>query len=254
VSTAFAALLRRDLYVATRQVPSTLAQMVLQPFFLLFVFGRVLTQLGYAQEGYADILLPGTVALIAVLAAMQSTALSLVIDFSFSKEIEDRLLAPLPTWLVAIEKVVFAAFQAVLAAAVMFPVGLLVLGSVPFRADGLPLLVAVLVLGALAGGAMGLTLGTLVPPNRINIAFVLVLTPLLFTGSSQYPWPSLDALPWFQVLTLFNPLTYASEGLRAALVPEVPHLSSWVTLPALAASAALFTATGIRGFLRRAMD
>lgn len=252
--TTFLAVLRRDLFVAGRQAPSTLAQMILQPFFLLFVFGRVLTELGYAQEGYTDILLPGVVALIAVLAAMQSTALSLVIDFSFSKEIEDRLLAPLPTWLVAVEKVAFAALQAVIAAAVMFPVGLLVLGSVPFRADGLPLLVAVIVLGALAGGAMGLTLGTLVPPNRINIAFVLVLTPLLFTGSSQYPWPSLAPLRWFQVVTLLNPLTYASEGLRAALVPQVPHLPPWITLPALVASIALFSATGIRGFLRRAME
>ena len=34
-------------------------------------------------------------------------------------------------------------------------------------------------------------MGTLVTPNRINMVFSLVLTPLLFTGATQYPWPTL---------------------------------------------------------------
>jgi ABC-2 type transport system permease protein len=45
-----------------------------------------------------------------------------VIDFSFTKEIEDRLLAPLPVGMVAVEKVVFASLRALLAALVMLPV------------------------------------------------------------------------------------------------------------------------------------
>ena len=73
-------------------------------------------------------------------------------------------------------------------------------------------------------------LGTLVTPKRINIVFSLVFTPLLFTGCSQYPWPSLDKLPWFQVVTACNPMTYVSEGLRAALVPSVPHIAPWVCI------------------------
>ncbi|MGZ6030077.1 MAG: ABC transporter permease, partial [Myxococcaceae bacterium] len=207
----FLAVLWRDLFVTGRELPVFLAQVILQPLFLLFVFGKVLTELGYARAGYAELLFPGIVALTATLTALQSTALPLVIDFSFTKEIEDRLLAPMPVSLVAIEKMVFAALRALLAALVMFPIGVVILGSVPWRTSGAPLFAAVLVLGALIGAAMGLTLGTLVQPNRINIMFALVLTPLLFTGCSQYPWPSLSRLRWFQVVTAFNPLTYVSE-------------------------------------------
>jgi ABC-2 type transport system permease protein len=250
----FGAILWRDIFVTGRELPTFLAQVILQPLFLLFVFGRILTDLGYLQAGYTDLLLPGVVALTAVLTALQSTALPLVIEFSFTKEIEDRLMAPLPTWLVAVEKMVFASLRALIAAVLMFPLGVLVLGSVPFRAAGLPLLVLVLVLGALAGAAMGLTLGTLVQPQRINLVFAVVLTPLLFTGCSQYPWPSLERLPWFQVVTLANPLTYASEGMRAALTPEVPHMPAWVSLSALVVAVALFAWTGMRGFTRRAID
>ncbi len=251
---AFVAVLGRDVVVTGREFLIFLAQVGLQPLFLLFIFGKVLTSLGYATGDYAHLLFPGIVALTAALTALQSTALPLVIEFSFSREIEDRLLAPLPTWSVAVEKMLFAAMRALVAAIVMFPVGILVLGSIPWRASGLPLLVAVMVLGALVGGAIGLTLGTLVPPNRIQIMFALILTPLLFTGCNQYPWPSLSHIRWFQVVTAFNPITYVSEGMRAALTPSVPHMRPWICLLALVGSLALFTFTGVRGFLRRAID
>ena len=55
-------------------------------------------------------------------------------------------------------------------------------------------------------------------------------------------------------MTLFNPLTYASEGMRAALVPGVPHIRTWVCLALLVVASAVFMATGLRGFRRRAVD
>jgi ABC-2 type transport system permease protein len=76
----------------------------------------------------------------------------------------------------------------------------------------LAVFLAVVVLGALVGAGLGLV--TLARPSRIDIVFSLVFTPLLFTGCSKYPWPSLARLPWFQVVTALNPMTYASEGLR----------------------------------------
>ena len=60
------------------------------------------------------------------------------------------------------------------------------------------------------------------------VEFALILTPLLFTGAVQYPWPSLSHLRWFQIVALFNPMTYVSEGLRGAMVPQVPHMRPWI--------------------------
>ncbi len=253
-SRAFAAVLGRDLFVTGRDAPIFLAQVILQPLFLLFVFGRILGDLGYTRAGYAHLLFPGIVALTATLTGLQSTAFPLVIDFSWTKEIEDRLLAPLPVAWVAVEKIVYAALRALAAAAVMFPVGVLVLGSIPWRAAGAPLVVGILVLGSLNGAALGLVLGTLVPANRINVIFALVLTPLLFTGCSQYPWPSLSRLEWFKWLTTVNPLTYISEGMRAALIPSVAHMAPWVCVLMSLAFLVALSAVGIRGFLRRAVD
>jgi ABC-2 type transport system permease protein len=104
------------------------------------------------------------------------------------------------------------------------------------------------------GSALGMTLGTLVQPSRISIVFALVLTPLLFTGCTQYPWPSLSTLRWFQVLTLVNPLTYVSEGVRGSMVPQVPHMHAWIAGIALVFATLALVVVGVVGFMRRAID
>jgi ABC-2 type transport system permease protein len=251
---AFSAVLGRDLYVTGREFPVFLAQVLLQPLFLLFVFGKILTEIGAANAGYSTLLFPGIVALTTVLTGLQGTALPLVLDFSFSREIEDRLLAPLPIMLVAVEKMTFATIRSVIAAAVMFPLGYWILGSLSIHPDGVPVLIVTIVVGSVLGSAIGMTLGTFVPPTRINIMFALILTPLIFTGCTQYPWPSLSGLRWFQILTLVNPLTYVSETMRGAIVPDSPHLRAAITVPVMLAATVLFVALGMIGFRRRAVD
>ncbi|MGH3853453.1 MAG: ABC transporter permease [Pseudonocardiaceae bacterium] len=251
---SFGSVLRRDVVVRAKEPTAFLAQVLLQPVFFLFVFGKLLTGLGYVSGSYANLLFPGLVALSATVTAIQAMAFPLVAEFGWTMEIEDRLLAPLPLWAVAAEKVLFAALQALAAAAVMFPIGIGVLGSVPFRTAGLGLLAGVLGLGSLLGACIGMTIGTFVPPVKISLAFSLIFTPLLFTSATQYPWPLLARLRWFQVLTAANPLTYVSEGMRAALVPSIPHIPGWICLLALAGSLALFATIGMIGFRRRALS
>jgi ABC-2 type transport system permease protein len=251
---AFLAVLHRDLYVTGKELPAFLAQVILQPLFLLFVFGKVLGSLGYTQHGYANLLFPGLLALTAVITSMQTLAFPLVAEFGWTREIEDRLLAPMPTSYVAAEKVVFAMLRALTATLVMIPVGILILGSIPWRWSGLPLFIAALLLGSLVGAGFGLLLGTAVQPQRINLVFSLAFTPLLFTGCSQYPWPSLDRLRWFQVVTACNPMTYVSELMRGALVPSVPHIAPWICLIVLVGSVSVLMTFGVRGFYRRAID
>jgi ABC-2 type transport system permease protein len=251
---AFLGVLGRDLAVTGKEFGSFISQVLMQPFFLLFVFGVVLGQLGYVTPGYAQLLLPGLLALNAFFVAVQATAIPLVIDFSYTKEIEDRLLAPLSTRLVAVEKIVFGASRGLFGSLVMIPVGYIVLDEVNWVMSGLPIAAVLLVLGALAGGAAGLVLGTLVSPRKINVVFALVITPLLFTGSTQFPFLQLENLRWFQVICALNPLTYLSEALRAEMAPGVPHLPLWVCAAALLGFLVLFGVASLIGFRRRALD
>jgi len=181
-----------------------------------------------------------------------------IMDNGKIKAIEDRLLAPLAVAVVGMQKIATAAPQGLISGAVIFPLGAWISGSsLHLSMDHISLIVLFCVLATLVGGALGLTLGTAVDSRQISIMFALVLTPLLFTGRTQYPWAQFDNLKWFQVLTLVNPITYASEGLRGALVPpflHVPHMDPAIAVLALVAAIVLFSALGLRGFMRRAVD
>jgi ABC-2 type transport system permease protein len=218
------------------------------------VFGKVLGSLGYTRHGYADLLFPGLLGLTVVLTSIQTLAFPLVAEFGWTREIEDRLLAPMPTSFVAAEKVLFAMLRAFAATLIMIPIGYAVLGHIPWRWSNLGWFVAALVLGALVGAGVGMLIGTLVQPQRINIVFSLVFTPLLFTGCTQYPWPSLARLRWFQVVTACNPMTYVSEMMRGSLTPGVPHIRPWICLIVALGAIALLMTVGVRGFYRRAID
>jgi ABC-2 type transport system permease protein len=253
---AVAAIFRRDIVVTGREMWMFLAQVLLQPLATLFIFGRILPDIGMASGAYAKILMPGIVVLTVVLTALQSTAMPLVIEFGWTKEIEDRLLAPLPVSWVAVQKIVFAAARGLIAGIVIFPLGIVIVGAAAVHLTGSNLLPVAFyaVAAALVGATVGMTLGTLVGPQQINIMFALILTPMLFTGCTQYPWAELSHLRWFQILTLANPMTYASEGMRGAMVPGLPHMDPLYAVPALVASILLFGAIGIRGFHRRSVD
>lgn len=251
---AFRAILWRDVFVTGKEFWVLLIQVAIAPLFMLFIFAKVLGTANMVDSDYGHTLLPGIVALSTFVAALQSVALPLVIEFGVTREIEDRLLAPIPTGLVAVEKLVVAALRGLASAIIIYPCGALIIGVAPWRTEGLPLLVTMLTLGAWAGGGVGMTIGTLVPPNRINIMFGLIITPIMFTGAVQYPWSSLESMPWFQVITSLNPLTYCAEGVRAAVVPEIPHLPPAILAVALTGFALAFTALGILGFRRRALS
>jgi ABC-2 type transport system permease protein len=248
-------ILWRDVFVTGRELGPFLAQVLVEPFFILFVFGKVLGELGYVS-GFNQVLLPGVVALNSFLVSLQNTALPLVIDFSWTKEIEDRLLAPIPTSLVAVEKLVFGALRGVIASLVMIPVGFLVLDDVSWPMDKFAATLGVLLMGALAGSTVGLTIGTLAPPRHISVIFAVTLTPLMFTGCAQFPWHGLAGIPWFQVLCTLNPLTYVSEGIRALLLPPggPESIPLWLDLTALGGAVVIFGLIGIKGFHRRAQD
>ena len=258
--TALVAIVSRDLLVTRREVIVLVAQTLIQPLFFLFVFGKVLSSIGAANANFAVLLLPGIVALTVFVTAVQGPSIDLARDLSFTREIDDRLLAPLPITLVALEKLVLAALRALIGGALVFPLAFLILGSgYQVRTDQIGVLIGLMVLVALVGAAFGLLLAVIVPVQQLPIIFALVFAPLIFTGSTYYPWASLSVIKWFQIVTLFNPLTYAAEGMRYAMIPPLhgqvaPTLAlGWVLL-ALCGSFIGCVLAGIRLFRKRVVS
>ena len=250
-------LLLRDLRVLRRELPAFLTRTVMQPLLFVFVFAFLFPRIGQgvgggAGEEFATILVPGLVAVAVIFQGIIAVALPLSNEFGGTKEIEDRIMAPVPVSTVAIEKVLFGALQSIAAGALVLPmVAAVATSPVALEVTSIPLLVAVVLLSALLSGALGLALGTFVSPRQIGLMFSVVVLPLTFLGAVYYPWAALDAVPWLQWLVLLTPLVYVSEGLRAALTPSIPTMSPGVVLLALALSTGVLALVGLRGFVRR---
>lgn len=250
----FLALLHRDARVARRNFVPLMLQTLLQPMLLVFIFGRVMTTSGYMPLHYKSLLLPGIIALSMLLSGIQAVAMPLIAEFQFTREIEDRLLAPIEIEWVAVEKVLAGMIQALVAGLVVLPAAWATMGQgVELRLPHPLLFVLLCLLIALVSSAIGLTLGCSVGQTHIGLMFSLVLAPMIFFGCTYYPWSALAKFPVLQKAVLINPVVYASEGLRSALVPQFPHLSLSAILGALLLFDTLFVAIGIRQFRRKAV-
>ena len=266
--TALRALLLRDLVVLRKNVGEFVARTLIQPFLLVFVFLYVFPRIGQgigagagpvAESHFATVLVPGVVSISIMFQGIQAVALQMSTEFGYTREIEDRVQAPCPIWLVAIAKVLSGAAQSALAAVIVFPIAAVV------HAPGVhahlnvhwAVVLTLIPLACVAMSSLGLLLGTTFEPRNIGLMFGFVVLPLTFLGGTYYQWTRLSPVKlggfhWLQTIVLINPLIYIAEGMRAALT-GISHMPLYVVYPVLIGFCAFFLALGLRNFRRRVL-
>jgi len=245
----FFAMLARDAHVARRNAIQLLMQTFLQPLLFVFVFGKVMVDSGFMPAAYKSVILPGIIAISMTFTGVWAVAMPLIAEFQWTREIEDRLLAPISVGWIAIEKIIAGMLQALVAGLVVIPLAWLVLRPGVQISIGSPLsfaIVIVLVAGFSACG--GLALGCSISQQHIGLMFSMVMTPMIFFGCTYYPWSALHTFPTLQKAVLINPLVYASEGMRATLAPQIVHLPITVVILALLFFDILLLVVGLRQF------
>lgn len=265
---AFVGLMQRDFRVLRREIVPFLIRVAMNPLLFLFVFTFVMPHMSGGAKlsptasmaaagggGFGTVLLPGLMAVAIMFSGIAAVALPLAQEFGITREIDDRVMCPLPIGAVAIEKIFFSAIQSIFAAAVVFPLAYYI-PSTPVLAHvtSWPFLIAVLILASLLAGALGLTIGTLVQPKQIGLIFGVVIMPITFLGCVYYPWAALTTIKWLQIGVLINPIVYISEGLRAALTPTTGHMPDAMILAMLLFFLVLLTLVGLRGFAKRVLS
>jgi ABC-2 type transport system permease protein len=266
--TALGALLLRDVVVLRKHIWEFVLRTLIQPFLLCFVFLYVFPKIGQGiggrspeqQSAFATILVPGVVGITVMFQGVQSIALAMAQEFGYTREIEDRVQAPCPIWLVAMAKVLSGAAQGLLSAAFVLPIASVV------HAPGVQahinlhwwIIVTFVPLACVAMAGLGLLLGTSFEPRNIGLMFGFIILPITFLGGTYYSWTKLapvavDGWHWLQTLVLINPLIYVNEGMRAAFT-NAPHMHLYVVYPVVAGFGVLFLAIGLHNFRRRVLS
>jgi ABC-2 type transport system permease protein len=257
--TAFGALVLRDLVVLRKGLGVFIIRTIMQPLLFVFVFTYVFPKIGQGIGGargaaqFSSLLVPGVVAIACVFQGIQAVALPLVQEFSYTREIEDRVMAPLPVWAVALEKIVAGAIQGIVAGVIVFPLALVIPTTTVHLNVKWFELVTFLPLAALVGAGLGLAIGTRVKPQQVPLLFSIIVLPITFLGATYYPWATLTPIQWLKWSVLINPLVYMSEAFRTALTPQIPHMPTPVIYLALILFAAGLSWLGIDGFRRRVL-
>jgi ABC-2 type transport system permease protein len=265
--TVLYALLLRDLTVLRKHLVEFALRTLIQPFLLVFVFLYVFPQIGQSVGGsghgapsFATVLVPGVVGISVMFQGVQTVALQLSQEFGFTREIEDRVQAPCPVWLVAVSKVLAGSVQGLIAAVIVFPIASVVHAR-GVRADFNVhwwVVVTLLPLTCVAFSSLGLVLGCFFEPRNIGLMFGFIVLPITFLGGTYYQWTRLRPVKigdvhWLQALVCLNPLIYVNEGLRAGLT-NIAHMHLYVVYPVLVGFCAVFLWFGTRAFRRRVLS
>jgi ABC-2 type transport system permease protein len=265
--TALGALLLRDLRVLWKDKWIFVTRTLIQPFLLCFVFLYVFPKIGQGVGGhgpggesaFATILVPGVVGISIMFQGVQSIALNMAQEFGFTREIEDRVQAPCPIWLVACAKVLSGAAQGVISAVLVLPIADVVHASGVHANLDLHwgIVLTMVPLACVAMASLGLVLGTSFEPRNIGLMFGFIILPITFLGGTYYSWTTLapvqiGGFPWLQTLVLLNPLIYVNEGMRAAFT-SFPHMHLYVIYPVIVGFAAVLLSLGLRNFRRRVL-
>jgi ABC-2 type transport system permease protein len=265
---ALRALILRDLVVLRKNFGEFVVRTLIQPFLLVFVFLYVFPSIGQGVGGggtgheseFATVLVPGVVSISIMFQGIQAVALQLSTEFGYTREIEDRVQAPCPIWLVALSKVLSGATQGLLAALIVFPIADVVhAGGVHAHLSvHWPVVLTLIPLACVTMTSLGLLLGTAFEPRNIGLMFGFVVLPITFLGGTYYQWTRLapvqvGGVHWLQILVLVNPLVYVAEGMRAGLT-SASHMPLYVVYPVLAFFCAAFLGLGLRKFRSRVLS
>jgi ABC-type multidrug transport system permease subunit len=267
----FGAMMAREFRVLRRNAVSTFMRSVMQPLLFVFVFSYVFPKIGSGfslggagaaaagtaaagRVSFSTILLPGLMASMFLMQGMFGTTMPLVMEFSWQRTIEDRALAPVPIAVLGLQKITAGAIQAFIGAIIVFPIVLLVhaAGQAPsVHVTNWFLFALIMVASSTVTASLGLLLGTMMDPRKIQMVFAVVLLPATMLGCVYYPWSALHSIRWLQILVLINPMVYMSEGLRAVLTPSLGHMPLWAVLLALVGGTIIFASWGVRTFRNR---
>jgi ABC-2 type transport system permease protein len=272
----FNAMMAREFRVLRRNAIATFTRAVMQPLLFVFVFAYVFPKIGggfnlgggagaSAAAGagaagtinFATILVPGLMASMLLMQGIMAVTFPLVMEFSWQRTIEDRALAPVPIRVLAIQKIVAGAVQSFIGAVIVFPIVLLVhaSGQAPHvHVTNWALFALILVFASLLTSSLGLLLGTIMDPRKMQMLFAVILLPATMLGCVYYPWSALHHIEWLQILVLINPMVYMSEGLRAVLTPVLGHMPLWGVLLALVGGTVVIGYQGTRTFTKRVLN
>lgn len=221
----------------------------------VIITGYILPYFGLSQS-FGVFMLCGTVSGIAI-AETYSMVAGLVSDITGVQKITYDLLLPMPSWMAFLRIIITSTLQSIMYCVAAIPFGKLLLWN-RFAISNINFVgcVLMIVCGSLFAGTFGIVTSSMIKRlEGLSSVWRRFLFPLWFFGGFQFSWASLYAvIPIVAYINLCNPIVYANEGMRDALIGgSTPgaYISYYWCVPALLLFSVIYTMWGVLRFKKR---
>jgi len=203
----------------------------------------------YGEEArYIDFLAPGLVIQTIVFSAMFSGGISLIMDREFGT-LKLLMMAPISRTSIIIGKTLGGVIQALISGLVTLLLIILLGAKVVYSMTLLVIAPLIMILIAFAFIGMSTLIATrLKDLVQFTLVLQLLIQPLWFVSGAIYPIYSMPG--WMQTFASVNPMTYAVDGMRSAMVRGGSIMSITPDILVLIAFAAIILYVGVRSFRR----
>lgn len=124
----FFTMVKRDLTVQLRDWKEFIFRVAMLPFILILTYGYVLPKIGLLPENFPNNMFPGMLGMSLLVTGIHGTAVPLSMDFNMSREIEDRLQAPVSIYLTPWSKMFVGIIESWIGALLVLTISLIFMG------------------------------------------------------------------------------------------------------------------------------
>ena len=195
---------------------------------VIFVTGYLMQSFGLVQ-GFGPFQLAGILAAVGLFELYGNTV-ALVADLEGNRILSYYLTLPSSVGTVLMSSVFYYLIISMSVCIALLPLGKFILWN-QFNLETIALtklLILMIVINFFWAIFTFVLASYLLTIKKLGLAWCRVIFPLWFLGGFQFSWMAINAVsPMLSYVMLLNPVIYATEGVRAALLGQGEYLSFW---------------------------
>jgi len=251
----FFSFIRKDVHIFYQRLSNNIINYgIIFPALYAVSFGYLLPMVSWG-DGYirrTTIMFSGSITMLLLVLAFMAY-IDLIFDFEQDRFI-DYQTSILPARLVLLERLLFSSLFCFILLVPFFPLTSLILrGTIDFSNASWLLMFFHLFLCSLFYSALNIFAVCAIKSSlHMEDLWSRVFTPMLMLGGFEVPWVAMSkAFPALKNFFLLNPVIFASEGFRQALVGGSEFLPLWACESALIVSTVFFMVLAMHYFKKK---
>jgi ABC-2 type transport system permease protein len=185
---------------------------------------------------------------------IQNSTILFISDLEGNNKTSYQLTMPIPSHMIIVKNAILCACKGIIFSSFIIPIGKLFLGSrIIFPGFSFIKFIIIFISIHMMSGALHI-LTSSITKNLASVGdcWMRFLFPLWFLGGTSFPWHTVYKFsPKIAYLFLLNPVTFASEGIRAVTLGQKEYLSFWLCTTILWTTTIFFGIIAIKMFKKR---